>query len=188
MLEYEKGNIQCNVWDKKVAVVGEQLGYWGHSVPARQRSYGRKERWSLQDETWSALVLTFSQFVFVLFSFSFLQLYVITPLHLTYVNLSLIAFDVSELSTWCFMLKRKFCTGCPTELLQNFHTDLFDLASWVTCFSYSSCVNDHVIVASRYETASISFVAGLLSFPLSPSFISLQFLAASHPNLGGLRP
>lgn len=45
-------------------VVAEQWGYRGHeassSVPARQRSHGIKEPWSLQEETWSILLLTLS--------------------------------------------------------------------------------------------------------------------------------
>lgn len=44
---------------------------------------GKKEPWSLQEETWSALLLTFS-----LFDFSLLRLYIILSIHVAYANLS----------------------------------------------------------------------------------------------------
>lgn len=44
---------------------------------------GKKEPWSLQEETWSALLLTFS-----LFDFSLLRLYIILSIHVAYASLS----------------------------------------------------------------------------------------------------
>lgn len=77
----------------KVLAVRKQFRYWGHSMPARWGSNGGKEPWSLQEETWSTLVLMFSKFVLMSFYFSLLHLHVITLLHLTNVNSFLI---------WCF--------------------------------------------------------------------------------------
>lgn len=44
---------------------------------------GKKEPWSLQEETWSALLLIFS-----LFDFSLLRLYIILSIHVAYASLS----------------------------------------------------------------------------------------------------
>lgn len=88
-------NLQFNWLWQQGLVVREQLRYWGHSVSTRWGSNGRKAPWamSLQEETWSPLVLMFSKIVLVSFYFSLLQLHVITLLHLTNVNSFLI---------WCF--------------------------------------------------------------------------------------
>lgn len=166
----KRARYNITVWDRKVVVV------WVRILRAQCASWA-EIFWGkgAMDSPVRNLIHSHKFFQFV-FHFSFLQLCVFTPLHFTFVNMSLVAFDIFGLATWCVATEKNSC--CSRTSLRHVHlqTLKYVLRFCESCeLHISSCVDDHifVIVAWQNGAVSIPFVAGLSFFIVTHSSTSL---------------